>query len=124
MLMAVGGSIYLSAVVAFRSLKRLSGLDSTRLISVGIYRWSRNPQVVGWTLFLTGLALLSSSGMVLLLTLFFWGSFRIYLPLEEHLLTRLYGEAYRLYRKKTPRYFGAPKKDDTPSQKNGKGTQR
>ena len=117
--MAVGGSIYLSAVVAFRSLKRLSGLDSTRLISVGIYRWSRNPQVVGWTLFLTGLALLSSSGMVL-----FWIGFRMYLPLEEQLLQRLYGEAYRLYRKRTPRYFGAPKKDDTLSQKNGKGTQR
>jgi protein-S-isoprenylcysteine O-methyltransferase Ste14 len=107
-LVILGGAIYLAAAAAFGSLKRLSGLDSSRVIAGGIYRWSRNPQTVGWMTFLLGIALLSSSGMVLLLAVLFWISFRIYLPLEEDLLERLHGQAYRDYRAETHRYFGAP----------------
>jgi protein-S-isoprenylcysteine O-methyltransferase Ste14 len=107
--LTVGASIYVAAVVAFRSLSRLSGLDSSRLITVGIYRWSRNPQSVGWTLFLVGVALLRTSGMVLLLAALLWISFRMYLPLEEQLLERIYGQEYRTYRSQTHRYFGPPK---------------
>lgn len=107
--LSVGATIYLAAVVGFRSLSRLSGLDSSRLITVGIYRWSRNPQYVGWMLFLFGIALLRTSGMVLLLAALFWISFRMYLPLEEKLLERIHGQPYRRYRSKTHRYFGPPK---------------
>jgi len=107
--MTVGASIYVAAVVAFRSLSRLSGLDSSRLITVGIYRWSRNPQHIGWTLILVGIAFLSRSGMVLLLAALFWTSLRMYLPLEERLLDRIYGQEYRTYRSQTHRYFGPPR---------------
>ena len=104
--LTVGASIYAAAVVAFRSMSRLSGLNSSRLITVGIYRWSRNPQYLGWTLFLIGIALLRTSGMVLLLAALFWISYRMYLPSEERLLERIYGEEYRIYRSQTHRYFG------------------
>jgi protein-S-isoprenylcysteine O-methyltransferase Ste14 len=107
--LTVGASIYIAAVVAFKSLSRLSGLDSSRLITVGIYRWSRNPQYISWTLFLVGVALLRSSGMVLLLAALFWISFRMYLPLEEQLLEQIYDQEYRTYRSQTHRYFGPPK---------------
>ena len=72
-LIAAGAAVYLSAtyVVGF---KRQLGLDTTRLVTEGIYRWSRNPLFVGWALILVGIGLVCESGMVLLLTLVFWVS--------------------------------------------------
>jgi len=105
----IGMAIYFASVVAFGSMKRLSGLDARQLITSGIYRWSRNPQYVGWMLVLVSIALLRTSGMVLLLAALYWISFLIYLPLEEQLLERLYGIPYQQYRKTTHRYFGPPR---------------
>lgn len=108
-LVLLGLALYAAASVAFQSLKRMSGLDATRLVTGGIYRWSRNPQNVGWTLVLLGASLASASGMALLLAALFWLSFGAYLPLEEELLERLYGDAYAPYRARTARYFGRPR---------------
>jgi protein-S-isoprenylcysteine O-methyltransferase Ste14 len=108
----IGAIVCFAAMASFRSLKRLSGMDSNRLITGGIYRWSRNPQTVGWTLFLTGIALFRSSTMVLLLAVLFWIGFRIYLPLEEQLLEQIFGDTYRTYRSQTHRYFGPPKRSE------------
>jgi protein-S-isoprenylcysteine O-methyltransferase Ste14 len=108
-LMTVGTFIYIAAVVAFRSLRRLSGLDSSRLITVGIYRWSRNPQHIGWTLVLVGIGFLSRSGLVLLLAALFWIGLHMYLPLEERFLERIHGREYRAYRSRTHRYLGRPR---------------
>ncbi len=112
LLLLIGAAAYIAAAVSFRSLKRMSGMDSSRLITGGIYRWSRNPQNVGWALFLVGMALLRTSGLVLLLAVLFWVSFRMYLPLEEQLLERIFGDAYRAYRSRTHRYFGPPKRPE------------
>jgi len=108
-LIAVGGAMHLSATYVF-GFRRQSGLDSTRLVTEGIYRWSRNPLFVGWALVLVGLGLVRASAMVLLLALVFWASYRLCLPLEEELLGRLYGEAYETYRHRTHRYFGPPRR--------------
>lgn len=105
-----GAIVCFAAMASFRSLKRLSGMNSNRLITGGIYSWSRNPQNVGWTLFLIGVALLRTSAMILLLAALFWIGFRLYLPLEEQLLERIFGDAYRTYRSQTHRYFGPPKR--------------
>ena len=116
-LIAVGGPIHLSATYTF-GFKRQSGLDTTRLVTKGIYRWSRNPLFVSWALVLVGLGLVRESAMILLLTLVFWVSYRLCLPLEEELLGRLYGEAYEAYRQRTHRYFGHPRKTvETPPNK-------
>jgi len=117
-LAAVGGAVYLSAAYAFWSVRRMSGLDRTRLVTEGIYRWSRNPQLLGWTLVLVGLGLVRGSAMVLLLALVSWLSYRVYLPLEEKLLRRLFGEAYETYRHRTHRHFGRPRRAvETPPNK-------
>ena len=108
-LIAAGAAIYLSATYVF-GFKRQLGLDTTRLVTTGIYRWSRNPLFVGWALVLVGLGLVRGSAMVLLLALVFCVSYRLCLPLEEELLGRLYGEAYEAYRYRTHRYFGPPKR--------------
>lgn len=114
LLTTVGSAICLGAVYAYRgSFMRLNGLDTTRLVTEGIYRWSRNPQAVGWTVVLLGVGLIRESGMVLLLAVFLWLATRLYLPVEEELLQRLYGDAYQQYRRRTHRYFGHPSAGST-----------
>jgi protein-S-isoprenylcysteine O-methyltransferase Ste14 len=108
-LAGVGATLGVCAAYAFRSFKRLNFLDHTRLVTEGIYRWSRNPQLVGWTLVLVGLGLVRGSAMVLLLALVFWLSYRLHLPTEEEHLRRVFGDAYEAYRQRTARYFGLPR---------------
>lgn len=108
-LLSIGSAICVGAAYAFRSLRRLNFLEHTRLVTEGIYRWSRNPQLVGWTLVLIGLGLLRGSAMVLLLAGLAWVSYRLYLPTEEDHLRRIFGDAYDAYRRRTHRYFGPPR---------------
>jgi len=116
-LIGAGVAVYLSATYVF-GFKRQLGLDTTRLVTEGIYRWSRNPLFVSWTLVLVGLGLVCESAMILVLALVFWVSYRLCLPLEEELLGRLFGETYETYRHRTHRYFGRPRRTgETPPNK-------
>ena len=108
-LVAVGAAMSLAAAYAFRSLKRLNFLNHTRLVTEGIYRWSRNPQLVGWTLVLVGLGLVRGSAMVLFLAGLVWVGYRLHLPTEEEHLRRVFGDAYEAYLRRTHRYFGLPR---------------
>ncbi len=74
----------------------------------GVYRYSRNPQNVGWGLVLLGVSLAGRSGAALLLTAVFFVVFRSYIPVEERHLERTFGEEYRRYRDATPRFLGLP----------------
>ncbi len=59
----LGGLVILPmGMLEFRSLRRSTGQDISRLITSGIYRWSRNPQFVGWFLMLLGISLAGRSG--------------------------------------------------------------
>lgn len=110
-LVGVGAAACLGAAYAFRSLKRLNFMEHTRLVTEGIYRWSRNPQLVGWTLVLVGLGLLRGSAMVLFLAGLAWVGYRLHLPTEEEHLRRVFGDAYEAYQRRTHRYFGPPRHD-------------
>lgn len=110
-LVSVGAVICAAAAYTFRSVKRLNFLEHSRLVTEGIYRWSRNPQLVGWTLVLVGLGLLRGSGMVLLLAGLFWVSYRLHLPTEEEHLRRVFGDAYEAYQRRTHRHFGPPRRE-------------
>ncbi len=110
LLMAAGAAIVAAAVHAYdASIMRLSGLRTDRLVTEGIFGWSRNPMLLGSTAVLVGMGVIRQSGMVLLLTACFCLAARLYLPVEEELLERLYGDAYRQYRVSTSRYFGRRK---------------
>lgn len=101
-----GLTLVLAGIFSFRSIRRMSGLDTNVLITAGVYRYSRNPQNVGWGLVLLGIALLGNSGLALLLAAMFWLMFRIYVPLEEKYLEEIFGESYREYTTSVSRYFG------------------
>ena len=53
----VGIALCLISITAFRSVPKTICIDAGKLTTAGPYRWSRNPQYVGWFLFLLGFAL-------------------------------------------------------------------
>lgn len=107
---AVGIIIMLLGVLEFRSFKKMSGLDTSKLVTTGIYRYSRNPQNLGLLLIFLGISLAGRSLFALLLTAAFAIGFHKYVvELEEPYLERIFEEEYRRYKERTPRYFGLPR---------------
>jgi protein-S-isoprenylcysteine O-methyltransferase Ste14 len=108
-LILVGITITTIAILNFRTFQRMSGLQTDKLITGGIYGWSRNPQNLGWGLALFGIAIIGRSGLALILSVLFGLAVHFYIVvLEEPYLEDIYGETYRKYRAKTARYFGIP----------------
>jgi protein-S-isoprenylcysteine O-methyltransferase Ste14 len=64
-------------------------------VKSGPYRFTRNPQVVGWGLALLGAALAGRSARALLLVAAFFLVHWSYLATEERHLERTFGEEYR-----------------------------
>ncbi len=106
-LMAAGAGLAIPAVLAFRT----AGTNvepwkpSTALATQGIYNWLRNPMYVGLTLILAGLAILLASDWMLVMTIVIVPVIHFGVVMrEERYLTAKFGEAYRQYRNKVPRY--------------------
>lgn|SRR5262245_64254588 len=108
-LIGVGAVVYLAARVQFRSFRLTWGLVTDRLVTTGLYRFSRNPQLVGWALLFLGIAVLGRSGAGLLLAAMFSISCLVSVPVEERALARRYGPAYEAFRSSVPRFFGRPR---------------
>jgi protein-S-isoprenylcysteine O-methyltransferase Ste14 len=106
-LMAVGLALAFPARRAFVS----AGTEvkpwrpSTALVTDGIFTWLRNPMYVGGTLFLAGLSVLLASDWMLVMTF-------VFIPIihfgvvrrEERYLEAKFGDAYRQYQDRVPRY--------------------
>ncbi len=96
----------MAARIEFRSFRRTWGLENDRLVTTGIYRFSRNPQTVGAVLFLAGASLAGRSMVAALLVTLLWVASLIWLPVEEKALERLFGDQCRRYRNTVPRTVG------------------
>jgi len=105
-LIVLGATIYLLARMRFRSFRLTWGLASGRLVTDGIYRFSRNPQIIGSLLFWSGVGVVGRSGVALLLVSALLLACLIWLPIEEHFLEHKFGEAYKRYCDSVPRFFG------------------
>lgn len=91
------------------SLTRMSGRRADQLITSGVYRFTRHPQLVGWASVLLGGALWGRSWLALLLVGVYLAGISVLIPVEERKLIELYGQEYRDYRKRTARIFSWPK---------------
>ncbi len=106
----VGTTSLVVGMIQFGSYARSAGQDNSRLIAFGIYRWSRNPQIVGWFMILFGISIAGRSGLAVLLTAVFGVVLHAYtVRLEEPYLERIYGQRYRRYKAITHRYVGVPR---------------
>lgn len=110
-LMAIGLALDLAGVAGMTSMAQMNGRESGELITGGVYRFSRNPQNVGIAFAGLGAAALGDSGLALLWVLAGAGAFFVYVAVEEAHLERQFGESFRRYKERAPRYLGLPSDD-------------
>ena len=80
------------------------------LVTKGVYRISRNPiYFFGGFLMYIGIGLACASWVFLLFAVLWIVLWHIVLPTEERFLVEQYGDAYREYMNKTPRWIGMPR---------------
>ena len=106
-LVVAGMGIAVAAMVSL-GMGATTGQQTGSLKQTGLYRLSRNPQIVGGGLAVIGIALLWPSWYALgWLAMGGIIAHMMVLTEEEHLRHTL-GESYRLYCQCTPRYLGRP----------------
>ena len=104
--MVAGGVIIAEAFFEFRSIKRINGLKADKVISTGIYRFSRNPQLIGYHLFLIGFSLPYRSILAIILILIHLIIMNfIFVSGEEKFLEKSLGDEYARYKKRTRRWL-------------------
>lgn len=89
--------------------KQSFGREVVNLRTTGLYRYSRNPQLIGSFFFIVGYAMLWPSWTGAL-----WASLWLLITHlmvrgEETHLEKVFGDEYRAYCARTPRYLGLPK---------------
>ncbi len=102
----IGTVLCLYGMATFRSVLKILCIDRGPLTTSGVYRWSRNPQYVGYFLFLLGFALNDWSPWCLAALFVVAISLHLLVLVEEEHLRRVFGEQYVEFRSKTPRYAG------------------
>jgi len=100
------GVVILAGAMGQLGLPRSWGHGEDTLLESGVYRLSRNPQIAGCAILLLGAALISGTWY----SVGWMGSYSVIahtmvLTEEEH-LTHKYGDAYRRYCSRVPRYVG------------------
>lgn len=100
-----GLTICIAGMASFKSLPKVFCVRTGWLSESGIYRWSRNPQYLGWFLFLLGFALNDWSQWCLAVLLLSATSLHLLVLVEEQHLRRQFGDAYLGYCARVPRYF-------------------
>jgi protein-S-isoprenylcysteine O-methyltransferase Ste14 len=92
---------------AFYGRGTLSPADPTKqLITVGLYKYSRNPMYIGVLLMLIGLSVLFGSNSLGMYTMFVFISFNIFIVFfEEPRLRKDFGEDYMNYCKRVRRWI-------------------
>ena len=108
-LLFVGVLIYVLARFRFGAFRRTWGLRLDTLVTDGVYRVSRHPQAVGMFFILSGIAFLGRSGAALFLSGVYAAATVLWLTTEEKVLESRFGDEYRHYRSRTPRYLGLPR---------------
>lgn len=104
--------VYLFGVVfTIVTIHNFSSSPKDKVITKGLYRFTRNPMYVGMVLMQTGLGIACASWLYLLLTLVMMILLDANAPVEERYCLYLYGDAYQKYKNRTPRWIGIPKSD-------------
>ena len=107
LLALTGLLVCFSGIGDFHSLAKVLCLEPGELALSGPYRWSRNPQYVGWLLFLLGFALNDWSRWCLVALLIVGISLHLLVLIEEQHLRRVFGEPYVEFCRRVPRYWSS-----------------
>ena len=104
----LGDIIFLASVLCMKDSWRagIPDKDRTKLVTTGIYRYSRNPAFLGFDFMYVGLLLMYFNLSMLVVSAFAIIMLHLQILQEERYLTENYGESYREYRKHVFRYLG------------------
>jgi protein-S-isoprenylcysteine O-methyltransferase Ste14 len=78
-------------------------------VTRGLYRYSRHPVYIGVSVQYIGIGIASASGLFLLLILVPIALSMATAPAEERFCSEKYGDSYRKYMNRTPRWLGVSK---------------
>jgi len=102
--------IYLLGLIIITiAMVNITSTPVGKLFEKGAYRYSRNPESLGMTMVFIGIGIASASWFYLLLSAIFIVLTYFTVVAEERFLTGQYGDAYRDYMNRTPRWIGIPK---------------
>jgi len=82
-----------------------------RVITGGLYRFSRNPMYIGMLLMHFGLGIASASWLYIVFTLMLFFLLNEFASAEERYCLYIYGDDYLRYKNRTPRWIGIPKSE-------------
>ena len=103
---AVGTIIFAMSLMAFVwAFHSYVATPAGKTIKGGIYRWSRNPMYFFFFTGMLGVCIASASLWMLLALIPFIIATHFIVLGEERYCEETYGEEYREYKAKTPRYF-------------------
>lgn len=104
----LGDIIFLASVLCMKDSWRagIPDKDRTKLVTTGIYRYSRNPAFLGFDFMYVGLLLMYFNLSMLVVSAFAIIMLHLQILQEERYLTENYGESYKAYRKHVFRYLG------------------
>ena len=99
--------------MVFTSVAILNFANSPKdkVITTGLYRFTRNPTYIGMILMHIGLGIACSSWLFLLLTVVMMIMLNAVLPSEERYCLYRFREDYQKYKNNTPRWIGIPKSE-------------
>ena len=80
-------------------------------VSSGPYRYSRHPMYGAMFVFFLGMSIVTASWVLLLFFIIFVVGCVVYVNIEEQSLLGEYGDAYREYMNRTPKWLGIPKSE-------------
>lgn len=103
-----GDIIFLISVVCMKDSWRagIPDKDKTKLVTDGIYAFSRNPAFLGFDLMYIGVLLMYFNVLTAFFTVFAVTMLHFQILQEEKYMAQTFGEAYLNYRKRVFRYLG------------------
>jgi protein-S-isoprenylcysteine O-methyltransferase Ste14 len=105
-LCTIGSLLGLAGEVALGASFRMDlPRERTRLVTRGIYRYTRNPCVLGADLVVLGTFLIAPSLLALLAVVLNFVGFHLKVQAEEEYLLRTHGQVYETYQVRTGRYL-------------------
>src|SRR6266498_1516115 len=78
-----GAAVAIAGSSRFGSGAQLSGIEPGSLVTGGLYRHTRNPQYLGLTAVLAGVAVAARSGLAVANAISAWAAFNSWIPSEE-----------------------------------------
>lgn len=111
----VGGALFVvGALVTIAASRQFAAvrtnintfLEPDKLVTSGLFRFSRNPMYLGFLITLAGGAVAANSAYAFLpVALFFAASQLWYIPYEERMATAVFGDSYAEYCRKVRRWI-------------------